>query len=190
MDGHVRGVMFNLLEQFVLESWGADAYEGIVDRCGPASDGPFVSVLEYPDGVFFTQVEATAGQLGTSLSRTLEAFGRWCAPVLVSRYPGAVDGHRDAHACILALPQFLHLEIRKLAPETGPPPLKCDGEAPQASVTFVAARGLCALVRGLLHGLAKHFGEAVAFEHDTCNARGAAVCRLSLALSMPERAAS
>lgn len=190
MDGYVRGVMFNLLEQFVLESWGADAYEGIVERCGPASDGPFVSVLEYPDEVFFTQVEATAGQLGTSLPRTLEAFGRWCAPVLISRYPGAVEGHADAHACILALPEFLHLEVRKLSPETGPPPLECDGEVPMASVTFVAARGLCALVRGLLHGLAKHFGEVAKFEHDICNARGGAVCRLCVTLSTPNQVAS
>lgn len=190
MSGHVRGIMFNLLEQFVLESWGMDAYEGVVQRCGAASDDVFVSVLEYPDEAFFAQIDATADQLGTSRPRTLEALGRWSVPALVSRYPGALEGHEDAHACILALPAFLHLEVRKLEPSAGPPPLQCAGQRPHASVGFVAAHGLCWLVRGLLRGLAEQFSAELRLEHTECTGRGGAVCRMELELSTHEAGAA
>lgn len=177
----MRGVMFNLLERFVLDSWGADAYEGIVDRCGEDGRGPFVSVLEYPDAAFFEQMRATAAQLNTSLERAVEGFGQWAVPHLAERYPSLVNGYAGAHACVLALPEAYHDEARKLDPDIGPPPMRCEGRAPNLTVTFVASDGCCALLTGLVRGVAHRFGEHADIDHRACVSRGASACRLDVA---------
>jgi hypothetical protein len=178
----VRGVMFNLLERFVLDSWGADAYEGILERCEDGARGPFISVLEYPDAAFFDQMGATAAQLGTSLERAVEGFGVWAVPHLAKRYPSLVEGRLGAHACILALPEAFHDEVRKLDPDVGPPPMRCEGQAPNLTVTFVATPGCCALLTGLLRGVAHRFGEHADVHHCACVNDGASACRLKISL--------
>lgn len=177
----MRGVMFNLLERFVLDSWGADAYEGILERCELGARGPFISVLEYPDAAFFEQMRATAAQLATPLARAVEGFGLWAVPHLAERYPSLISGHDSAHACVLALPDAFHDEVRKLDPDIGPPPMRCEGGSPNLTVTFVAGEGCCTLLTGLVRGVARRLGEHADVDHRACVSEGASACRLDIA---------
>ena len=45
----MKGVVFNLLEEFIIANSDGDTYEEILDECTFVTDGPFVGPGTYPD---------------------------------------------------------------------------------------------------------------------------------------------
>jgi hypothetical protein len=98
----MKGVVFNLLEEFIIANSDEDTYEEILDECTFVTDGPFVGPGTYPDEYLIMLV-------GKDVAPPLFEFGDPAPDKLVIRHQskrqmydlmdGLIDGVADHFEC-------------------------------------------------------------------------------------------
>lgn len=177
----MKGIVFNIFEEFVTENWGEDTYEEILDATSLKTDEPFVAPGAYPDEDLMSLVATAVDQLGVPLPDALRAFGRFCFPGLARAYPIFLDGHTDAKTFLLTVETVIHVEVRKLMPDASPPRFDYEDPGPdQLVIQYKSTRKLCHLMAGLLDGVGDHFGIEIESQQTECVLDGAPHCRFEL----------
>lgn len=180
----MKGIIFNLLEQFVVENWGAETYEKILAKCPLTTREPFVGPLTYPDGDLLAIVGAVCGELGVTTQDALRAFGRFAFPRLASRHPELVKGRVDPLALLLSVENVIHVEVRKLYPDAITPEFEFESlKAGSLVMRYRSRRRLCPLVVGLIEGVAEHFDTSIDCEETACTSAGADACTFKLSFA-------
>lgn len=67
----MKGVVFNIVEEFVTEGWSVDDWDDLLDEAG--LDGAYTTLGTYPDAQLGALVEAAAAR---SASRSTRCCGR------------------------------------------------------------------------------------------------------------------
>lgn len=179
----MKGVVFNIFEDFVSEGWGAAAYEDLLDMCPLHGDGVFVGPQTYPDADLLALVTKACERFGVEPPDALRAFGVFMFPQLASKFPTFLEGH-DARSFLLSVHDVIHVEVRKLFPEAVTPSFSYEElDDGRLAIEYSSRRQLCFLMEGLLDGVAAHFGESIERVHATCMHDGAAQCRFELEFS-------
>lgn len=173
----MKGVIFNLLEEAVLEQLGDGVWEDLLDAAD--ARGAYTSLGSYPDAEILRLVDAASAALGKTPAEILRWFGQAAAPGLAKRYPALFDDQRNARSFLLVLNTIIHPEVRKLYPGAVCPHFQYQEENDGALVLgYNSPRKLCALAEGLILGGAAHFGETVAVSQRACMHDGADACEL------------
>ncbi len=173
----MKGVVFNLLEAFVVENWGEEAYESILDLCPLQTKEPFVGPGTYPDADLFTIATAAAERVGVPLPDALRAFGKFAFPHLVAKFPDYAKDASTAREFLLGVHSVIHVEVRKLMPEAVTPSFEYrDDDGSALTVRYQSSRKLCHFMEGLLDGLGAHYGTTLEHEQVCCMHDGAPHC--------------
>lgn len=173
----MKGVIFNLLESFIVDGWGEDAYDEILSGCPLHGDGAFIGPATYPDADLFAIVERTCARLGLAPAVALHAFGRYLTPRLAARVPALVADHRHPKTFLQAVDKIIHVEVHKLLVGALTPRLTWTDPGPDALLLhYSSARGLCALAGGLIEGTGDLFGVPVTQTEVRCRRDGAPTC--------------
>lgn len=173
----MKGVVFNLLESFICEGWGDDTYEEILSGCPLHTREPFVGPGTYPDADLMTIAAATAERLDLELDDALTAFGEYCFPHLMARFPHINVDARDPLTFLKSVDGIVHVEVKKLMPSAVTPSFECielDGDA--LELRYRSKRKLCPFATGLIRGLGTHFNAALRITHGPCLRDGADYC--------------
>ncbi|MFN3243797.1 MAG: heme NO-binding domain-containing protein [Planctomycetota bacterium] len=184
----MKGVIFVIFEEFITENWGAETFEDLLDDCPHAANEPFIGPKSYPDAWIVDLLTAACTRLNLAAPDALRAFGRFAFGGLISRYPNFVDGVEHPRQLLLAVHDIIHVEVKKLMEGATPPNLyydDVDGDPDTLTVHYESARGLCALMEGLLEGAAEHFGIGIEHEQTACTHQGAARCTFALKFLQP-----
>ncbi len=177
----MKGVIFNLLEDFITDGWGEQAYEEIFAQCPLQTKEAFVGLNSYPDADLLTIVAKAAAQFDISVSDAVRAFGKYCLPKLVAKYPIFVAGHRHPKTFLMSIDNVIHVEVRKLLKDAEPPRMFFVDPAPdQLILRYVSKRQLCPLVSGLLDGTAEYFRTPIGHTQTQCTQSGASACEFHL----------
>jgi Haem-NO-binding len=177
----MKGVVFNLLESFVCENWGPEAYDTVLSRCQLSTQEPFVGPGTYPDSDLYAVAGAVAQLAGLSLPDALRAFGRYCFPHLAAVVPKLATGHADAASFLKSVDKVIHMEVRKLYPRARTPSFTCVDERPDRFIVrYRSERKLCAFMEGLLEGTGVYFQTRIQVEHVRCMHQGHEYCELDL----------
>jgi len=183
----MKGIVFNLLEEVVVQQHGAAAWDGLLDATG--FDGSYTSLGSYPDDEIEQLVLAGAKALGLQPAEVLRWFGQSALPLLAERYPGFFTNHTTTRPFILSLNSIIHPEVRKLYAGAHCPHFHFeDGPGGELLMGYDSPRKLCALAQGFIEGAAAHFGEAVSVEHLRCMHRNDPDCLLSIRVLGPASA--
>lgn len=175
----MKGIVFNLLEDVVIQHHGEAAWDGFLDATGLA--GAYTSLGSYPDAELETLVGAAAGALGLSRDACLRWFGREAMPLLAKRYPAFFQGHRTTIPFLLSVNDIIHPEVRKIHPGALCPVFRFEHAADGAlRLGYKSPRQLCTLAEGFIEGAAAIFGETAAVEHLRCAIKGDPECLLSI----------
>jgi hypothetical protein len=68
----------------------------------------------------------------------------------------------------------IHTVVRRQTPGAEPPQLSCLRPNPrEVIVTYGSSRRMCAVAKGIIRGIAAHFGENVAVQEPQCMLKGA-----------------
>ncbi len=173
----MKGVIFNLFEDFVCESFGDEVYESILDAAELRTTEPFIGPGLYPDEDLLALVGVAVDQLGIALPDALRAFGRFALPRLVEAHPDFAESECGAKDFLLSVDSVIHVEVKKLWPDAQTPSFRYDDPGQGAlSMMYASARKFCPLVEGFIDGVADHFGEKIEREHTTCMHDGAEEC--------------
>lgn len=132
----------------------------------------------YPDEAFTALVSRTTAATGMTQREVLVDFGRftgfWVFRVMRGDYYKESPGTR---AFLLDVEARIHETVRASTPDASPPrlhvmPLGDVG----VSISYTSERRLCALLEGLVHGVADYYGERFDVEQPLCMHRGDAAC--------------
>ena len=178
----MKGIVFNLLEEAVVNTHGEAAWDGLLDATGLS--GAYTSLGSYPDEEIVKLVDAGAAALNLTPVEVLRWFGRTAMPMLAKKYPVFFEGHTSARTFILSVNSIIHPEVRKLYAGAHCPFFRFE-QAPDGSftMTYDSPRRLCALAQGFIEGAADHFGETVEVEHSICMHHGEEKCLLRVRLT-------
>ena len=156
----MRGIVFCLLEEAVVASHGASAW----DRCLLAGGvtGEYRWSESYEDEELFVLVDAASAHLGMAASDLLRWFGRCAVLALADRHGPTFRRNGTAAAMLQSPSDLVSAELTAIG---GP-----DLSAPMATP--------CMLVEGLIEGVAAHYGEEAIVGQTTCRLRGDARCGL------------
>jgi hypothetical protein len=180
----MKGVIFNLLEDFITQGWGEDAYEEILALCPFHGQEPFVGPKTYPDADLLALVARASEKLGVPVPDAIHAFGRYLFPRLATKYPIFLDGYAHPKPFLKTINDVIHVEVRKLFKDAEPPSITWSDAGPDGLVLrYVSKRRLCDLMGGLLDGAADWFKTPIHYAHKRCMKDGADACELHLTFS-------
>ena len=175
----MKGIIFNLLEEAVIDSLGDAVWDDLLAASG--ARGVYTSLGSYPDAEVVALVGAAAVALDKPAAEILRWFGQSAIPRFVERYPALFAPHATARDFLLALNTIIHPEVHKLYPGAVCPHFRYQTAASDRLLLgYDSQRRLCALAEGLILGAAAHYGEAVEVDQPACMHRGDAACELAV----------
>ncbi len=174
----MQGVVFLVLEQVVTDLLGEDAWDEVLDRAG--DDGVYIAAGQY-DAARLSRLLAESPAAGPGLSpdQQLRWFGERAVPYLVARFPHSFAGHGSTAAFLRTLNDVVRDAVHRLHPAEQVPVVDVhhDPASPRwVALGHASSPGLCAVLEGLVLGLARHYGEPVQVSHPKCLRLGASSC--------------
>jgi hypothetical protein len=175
----VKGVVFNLLEEVVVQNFGADVWDDLLDDAGVG--GAYTSLGNYSDDEIVALVGAAATKLKMSNAEVLRWFGERAMPLLKQRYPALFEAHISSRTFVLSVNSIIHPEVRKLYSGADCPFFHFR-EAADGAVTmsYGSSRKMCELAHGFVKGAANLFCEEVDITHHSCMNHGADKCVMEM----------
>lgn len=173
----MHGIVLKGLKDFVVENHGADGWQRVQEEAGV--DGRiYVPVTEYPDEEAVALVAAACKVTGQRPPEVMEAFGKSLVPPLLSTYGVHVDGDWSSVELLANVETYIHEALRKKELSTFTPPRigarRIDAD--RVILYYDSDRQLCPLLRGILEGVADHYGETFAIAERECMLDGADRC--------------
>jgi hypothetical protein len=173
----MKGVIFNLAEQVVSDSYGAEVWDDLLDDAG--LDGAYTSLGSYPDNDFSALVGASATRLGVAPTAVVRTIAEGAMPHLAQRYPQFFTPHKSTRPFLLTLNDIIHAEVRKLYPGADVPEFGYEDVGEDVLLMhYTSGRRLCALAEGFIAGAATYYEENVAIDQPQCMLDGAEHCIL------------
>jgi len=179
----MKGIIFNLFEDFICETHGEELFDKIIDAGSLTTPEPELIVAPgtYPDDDFFTIVSLAADSCGQPESELLREFGRFALPRLAERYPVFFAPFNHPRDFLKHTGMVHHVEVKKLYHDADTPFFSCrEGVDGVLVLRYSSKRNLCSMVEGLIDGLAAHFGVAISHKQIQCAITGAECCEFHL----------
>lgn len=177
----MKGVVFNYLEEFVVENYGLEPWEKLLAKCPLKSGGVFVGPSTYPDVDFLAIVSAALKEFEMSQELLLEKFGKALFVKLARDFPVFLEGHVHPKSFLLSVESVIHVEVKKLMTESSLPEfIYFDTQEDQLGIEYRSKRRLCPLMKGILMGVAEHFKTDMNIEHPECLHSAGSRCLFSI----------
>ncbi|RKD93865.1 heme-NO-binding protein [Halopiger aswanensis] len=173
----VHGIILKGLKDFVTEEYDEETWTALHEAAGLRTR-LYVPVTEYPDEIVLELVDAATDLTGLEEEALLAAFGRFLVPHLLSTYGVHVDREWTGLELIANVETYIHEALRaKQTGEFTPPELRTRRvDDRRVALAYESDRGLCALARGLLEGIADYYDEPLHIEQRRCMHEGADCC--------------
>ncbi len=176
----MHGIVFSELRKFVDHSFGPGAWQKLLKEAG-LGNRIYMAIQEYPDQEAVALVEAASRITHKTPTAILEEFGKFIAPQLLQMYKALVQPEWRTLDLIEHTEEVIHKVVRMKNPGARPAELKCQRISPtELLLIYASPRKMCALARGIAHGVANHFGERLSVTESRCMLNGAPECHIRL----------
>lgn len=167
------------LQEFVKEAYGRSTWRQLKDEATDRSEY-YLPLTEYPDEELFAIVDLAVDELDVTQEELLIEFGTFLMDELLEMYYIYFDDDWDVLDVIENVEQAIHESLRARSAATfTPPELVTERVSSEAvAIEYRSDRGLCALAKGLVHGLSEAYNEPVAIEERRCMHEGDENCLL------------
>jgi Haem-NO-binding len=181
----MHGIVHAEFQKYFIIRHGHPIWKKLLSQAGLGTKSYLVS-QHYPDSEILRLVTAASQMTGKPIPTMLEDFGQFIVPDLIDMYVPMLDPQWRTLDVVEHTERTIHQVVRLRNPGASPPELKCRRvSAGEVQVSYSSARKMCALARGIIRGLAKHFEETVQIEEGACMHQGAPSCEISVRLAAP-----
>jgi hypothetical protein len=178
----LNGIIFIEIGKFAQSRLGPQGWAKAIQAAGIPSR-VYYRVAEYPDEEAFALVSALSAALHEPVPAVLEGLGEFIVPDLVRMSRYWVKPQWKTLDLIEHTEETIHETLRQEGSQTNPPRLRTRRTgAREVVVSYDSPRRMCFLAKGIIAGLAKHYGESVTLTEPSCMHRGDASCELIIAL--------
>jgi predicted hydrocarbon binding protein len=176
-------MVFVELKKYVETRLGHDAWKAMLSEAGQKNQ-MFTSTRVYDDSHALAMVVAASKIAGLSTDEVLEDFGQFMLPDLMQWFRALTRPEWTFLDFVENLERTIHRVVRIKESSSTPPSLICQRLGRnEAKITYCSPRKMCAFARGLLQGLAVHYGEAVRIIEPACMLRGAPSCEIRVSVA-------
>lgn len=177
----MKGIVFNLFEEFITEKFGEGKYEEILSGCNLKTKEPFVGPGSYPDEDLLEIVGKTVQATGIPLPDALGSFGRFCFPKLAERFPAFVTPYNHPKPFLKTVDSVIHIEVRKLYRDAEPPSFTFEEPSPDTLIMrYHSKRKLCLFMEGMIEGVAEYYKSPIKQRQKRCMLEGGSDCEFEL----------
>ncbi|MBX7138936.1 MAG: heme NO-binding domain-containing protein [Oligoflexia bacterium] len=184
----MKGEVFNLLEQYLVEHAGPELCEQIHAKAAPELEykGPHIGPGTYEDRDFFTILKETVSALGISADAAALAFGKYCFPKLAARFGDRMRDYHNTREFLLVIQDVIHVEVKKLMSGARPPNFYyVDQTEDSLTMIYDSERNLHCFAEGLFYGCAAYFGETIEVKKELLAYQGRKCCIFTLTFGRP-----
>jgi predicted hydrocarbon binding protein len=181
----MNGIVFVEIEKFAHSRLSEQAWREVVRLAGVPSR-IYYRVADYPDEEAFALLSTLSDAMKEPLGVTLENLGEFIVPDLIKMSRYWIKPDWKTVDLIANTEKTIHEMLRSEGSQTNPPRLQCRRSSPEeVVVTYNSSRKLCALAKGIIMGVGKHYGERVTIAEPTCMLKGAPACQLVVNVASP-----
>lgn len=171
------GIVFNALEEFVLETADMETWNAVIDASDLQSGGAYTFGVTYEDSEIVSLATNLCKQLDIPLETGLDLFGQFLFGYLIKKGPIELQEYNDTQTLLKNIEDVVHRDVKRLHPNAYTPFFEYLPDTQSSgSLTYASKRRLCMVAGGLLQGAAKHYGQSVEMEHVQCMHDGAENC--------------
>lgn len=173
----MQGIIFNALEEFVLENADMATWNAVIDKSQVASKGVYTSGVNYDDSEIVSLATQLCSELSIPLEDGLKLFGEFLFSFLMNNGPIELGQYDNAQTLLENLDGVVHRDVKRLHPDAYTPFFSYEPvDKETGKLTYFSRRKLCMVAEGLLKGAAKHYGQSVSLNHSKCMHQGADKC--------------
>lgn len=132
----------------------------------------------YDDEEFRARLDELRVATGDNPDELEQSFGYFTAlTTFAGLYPEYYEANEGTIPFLLGIEERIHEVVRETIRGAQPPRLHIrDLGTDGLLVSYTSERGLCRLLEGLVHGVARHYGEGMLVEEVQCMRRGDPGC--------------
>jgi len=178
----MKGVVINILEDFIAENLGDEMLEEVYEKVKLSDDvPPFIMPKTYPDEDLLNIVVFLSEKTGKSVEELLFGFGQYAFNILARKFPVFFENTSSAKDFLKTIEDIIHVEVHKLYKDAVTPAILIDDSVDgKTLIRYSSPRILCDLMIGLLEGVAVKFNETITQKHIQCMKNGASECVLEV----------
>ncbi|THH35604.1 heme NO-binding domain-containing protein [Neolewinella litorea] len=177
----MKGVMFNILEDFLEDRVGEERTERIFTASDISTREPFVAPGTYPDGDFLAIIGESIRELGCTQQDFMRQLGHFAFFKLVERYPVFVTPYQHPKDFLKTIEKVVHVEVKKLYTDTYLPTFVYEEPSEQELIiTYYSKRKLYHMMEGLIGGVAEYFDYTIDQTHRIYTRDGVEFCDFHL----------
>jgi hypothetical protein len=171
----VHGLIFASLRDYLATEHGPDVAGDVT-----AGEPQYTLSEAYPDEQFLVLLERACERTGLSLEEFLFEFGIFTAATTFARlYSVLFKLSPTARDFLLTVETPIHDTVRVAMPDARPPELKVTDQGEDGlEILYSSPRRVCAMLRGLVEGTGRIYGEALEIDEPECMHRGDPACRV------------
>jgi predicted hydrocarbon binding protein len=174
----MHGLIFLQLQKFAQKHVAPQAWDLLLREANLPLQS-YSPARAYPDEDFVNLVGAASRVLGKSNAAVVEAFGEFIAPELLRMHKRLLKPDWKTLDVIENAEPLMHAAIRVGNPGAQPPVLDVvRTSADDLRIVYTSERKLCHLAKGILAGIARHFGESIVVNDEACMHNGDPFCAL------------
>lgn len=177
----MKGIIFNLLEQFITENFGEEKYEQIIKQCNLKTTEPFVAPGTYPDEDMIEIVVNTSKELNITVPDALKGYGKFAFFKLAEKFPFFVKPYKHPKPFLMSVENIIHVEVRKFYKDAYTPQFIYNDTSPDTlTITYHSKRKLYHLMEGLLDGVGEFYKVPIQQTHKIYQKNGTELCDFEL----------
>ena len=177
----MHGLIFFYMQKFA-DSLSAGAGSAVESSATLVREpGRYLPSGVYPDAEAMGILEGLAAGLSRPLPSVLAEFGEFLAPGLVKVAGPWIDPSWRTLDLIQNTESLIHSMVRSAQPGAEPPVLETVRvSVDELQLVYSSRRRLCVLAAGLMHGMARHYGEKIDVSESSCMHQGDAFCSFTI----------
>jgi predicted hydrocarbon binding protein len=171
----VHGLIFASFRDYLLTEHGPEVAHAVT-----AGEPQYTLGEAYPDEQFLALLERACERTSLPLDELLFEFGVFTAATTFARlYSVLFRSSPTARDFLLTVETPIHEVIHVSLPDARPPELEVvDRGEDGLEIVYTSPRRICAMLRGLVEGTGRVYGETLEVEEPECMHRGAPACRV------------
>ena len=175
----VHGVIFTSFRDYLGAEFGSDVAHRVFDR-----EPVFLLSEAYEDERLAALLTRAGEETTRETADLLHEFGVFTAQTTFTRlYPAFFAIVPSAREFFLTVETRIHELVRATIPNARPPQLRVSERGDNGvAIEYTSPRRLCVLLRGLVEGTARHYGQAAEIQEPACMLRGDAACTFDVEL--------
>jgi heme-NO-binding protein len=171
----VHGLIFASFRDYLHTEHGAGVAQEVT-----AGEPQYTLSEAYPDEQFLVLLDRARERTGLDLETLLFEFGVFTAATTFARlYSVLFRMSPTARDFLLTVETPIHDTVRVTMPDAQPPQLAVkDLGAGGVEILYASPRRICAMLRGLVEGTGRIYGETLDVAEPECMHRGDPACRV------------